>query len=571
MAAYKLTDFSDIYTAVLEELKVQSTDTTTLNRIKRMINMMYLDEVIPAARWWWLYGHTTVTHNEYYGAGTVSVTPLSTTVTLSTAPSSSYGDSGSFLNYFFSIDGKNEIYRITAHTALSTTVTIDRPFNTELNTAANYKIWSDSVALPTDLRETVDVWHDHNRDKMMSRGLQEFRQVVAQDPKAESRPQHYATADFFDPSTGDSEAESDRYRQLKVYPSISQYKTLIKVDYMKEAAALDVAGDEPLMPIEDRIVLFYGALSLAWGSIGRNPEEAMRNRQLFDAKLARMMGKIQDSMDKPRLEPESRYILAKRAGRISPFGRGALSGGGQSSYTSPSYLENPTINGATVSGNITVNSGITIDGRDISADGAAFDAHIIDTTTHGTTGDIVGTSDSQILTNKTIDSAYNTVSNIVNANVSASAAIAKTKIAAGTVSRVEVTDSSGLLVESAITSTELTFLDDAEPLASATLADNTAVATLVTGCSWAVASFNVATIEYSITRGAAIIEKGIINLASDGTSTAIAQGAVASIGTTGVTFTADVNSSNMRLLYTTTSTGTAATMKFTVRKHLAQE
>lgn len=569
MAAYKLTDFSDIYTAVIEELKVQSSDTTTLNRIKRMINMMYLDEVIPAARWWWLYGHTTVTHNEYYGAGTVSVTPLSTTVTLSTAPTSSYGDSGSFLNYFFSVDGKNEIYRITAHTALSTTVTIDRPFNTELNTAANYKIWTDSVALPTDLRETVDVWHDHNRDKMMARGLQEFRQVVAQDPKAESRPQHYATADFFDPSTGDDETESDRYRQLKVYPSISQYKTIIKVDYMKEAAALDVAGDEPLMPVEDRIVLFYGALSLAWGSIGRNPEEAQRNRQLFDAKLARMMGKIQDSMDKPRVEPESRYILAKRAGRISPYGRGVTSGGGQSSYTSPSYLDNPTINGATISGNVTVNSGITIDGRDISADGAAFDAHIIDTTTHGTTGDIVGTSDSQTLTNKTIDVASNTISNIVNANVSASAAIAKSKLAAGTASRVEVTDGSGLLTESAITSTELTYLDDNEPLTSATLTDNTAVAAVVTGCSWAVASFNAVGLSYTLSRGASNIERGIVNLVSDGTSVGIAQGAVASLGTLGVTFTADISSGDMRLKYTTTSTGTDVTMKFTVMKNLA--
>lgn len=51
-----------------------------------------------------------------------------------------------------------------------------------------------------------------------------------------------------------------------------------------------------------------------------------------------------------------------------------------------------------------------IDAKAASSD---LTTHISDTTTHGTTGDIVGTSDSQILTNKTIDWNNNTVSNLV--------------------------------------------------------------------------------------------------------------------------------------------------------------
>jgi hypothetical protein len=66
MAAYKLLDFADIIDAVMEELKLQDSDTVSKNRIKRIINMVYLDEVVPASRWYWLSGHTTVTHKAYY-------------------------------------------------------------------------------------------------------------------------------------------------------------------------------------------------------------------------------------------------------------------------------------------------------------------------------------------------------------------------------------------------------------------------------------------------------------------------------------------------------------------------
>lgn len=59
----------------------------------------------------------------------------------------------------------------------------------------------------------------------------------------------------------------------------------------------------------------------------------------------------------------------------------------------------------------------------LDTDEAALTTHIADTTTHGTTGNIVGTSDTQTLTNKTINSSGNTLTvNLSQATVTGTTA-----------------------------------------------------------------------------------------------------------------------------------------------------
>lgn len=507
--AYTIKDFKDIQDFVMEELKLQRGDTVSRNRIKRDINAIYLHEIVPFKRWYWLNGHTSVKHNAYYYAGTVSVTPDSTSATLSVAPTTSKA------NMLFAVDAFTEIYSVSAHTANTTALTLNSVYEGTLDSEATYKIWSDTIALPVNFRESVEVYHEFASEPMRPLGLQEFRRMVARNPRQEGRPQYYTIYDFYDPSTGDDETESDRYRTMKVWPSISQYNTTIKVDYICDATALDLDGDEPLMPISDRIVIAYGALSRAWSRVG-DANEAARNQGLYDRKLSQMAGRQEDGADKPQLVPNSEYVTNKRRGRTSRFGLSSRVSG--TSNVSPTFLKDVTIEGANITDDVTVTSGKTIDGRDVSADGATLDA--LDT--------LIGGVD--------------------------------------TANRVVITDASGNLDESAVTSSSLLFLQDSEAATSATLPDNTSSAAVV--AQWAVSVYDSLFIMYTLKRGATNKKTGFLTITTDGTNVSVAGFGAAELGTLGVSFTGDLSGANIRLLYTTTSTGTDVDFIYKVHKWL---
>lgn len=544
MAAIKMVDFGEIIRAIRNELKIQAGDTESLNRIKQTVNLLYHDEIVPFKRWWWLHKTVDVQTIPFYADGTAAVTPTQAAVTLSVAPPMA---NGSLVGYYFSTETYAEVFTISAHTAGSASITLSKPYTGTLSTDASFKIWTDKLSLPIDLRESQEVRHDFLRVPMTGLGFQEFKRSLSGAPKASGRPTYFNVLDFYN----EDSLEDTRFRQIQIYPAVFDQTTTLHIDYVREVPWLDDDTDEPVIPVEDRIVLYYAALSQLWVSLMRNTEEAARNYQLYTAKLDRMAGKIEEGFDKPVIQPDSFYFRNKRGNRIrSASSRNfttASSGGGANI---PTYAKNITIEGGTFTANMTASPGVLIDGRDLSVDGADLDAHVAASTdVHGVGpgNAVVGSGTTQTLTAKTIATASNTISDV-------------------TTSSVAIFNGLGTLVGSTqIDTTELSYLNDVTPLSTVALSDNQSSAANVV--TWT-ATWTSIQLDYSILRGAANIESGRIIIVNDGTNAAIAQDA-ASLGTLGVTFTVDVSAGSVRLRYTSTSTGTAPSFKYKLNKWVA--
>lgn len=390
MAAQDLKTFKDIQDAILEELKIPDTDTITLSRIKRDINICYRD-IASRKRWDWLKKFITLTHRKYISSGTASVTSDSSTVTLTSAPSIGVKD------YWITFNGHEEVYRVASHTAASTSIILQSPFTGTTASAITYKLWTDKVPLPTDCVETIEVAHQNLKRPMVNIGPQRMRRLVARHPTAEGWPTSYSTNDYKDPnpystsltstssraSAGlvktvvfDSDVSSsledgdriqisgasdstyngewivstvstttitftglvslqetttadtgmtvaklgtktaaEAYRELWLYPSIYRDQDItLHVDYIQSIVPLENDSDEPLIPLEDRIILKYCALQQQWVK-HRNQELYQNNERWYKEKFVAMSSKVGDSSDNPNIYTDRQWADRKRYNR----------------------------------------------------------------------------------------------------------------------------------------------------------------------------------------------------------------------------------------------------------------
>ena len=190
MAAQRLRTFLDIVNAIREELGVSSSESQAIARIKRDINIVY-DEVAAKNDWWWLQKQAALPHQAYLSSGTCSVTAGSSTVTLSASVS------GERRGYYFAVDSYAEVYEVESLDG--DTLRLSTPYTGTTNAAAQFKLWTERLPLPTDCKEVVEVRHNHQANTLEGVGLQEFRRISNKNPRAEGKPGYYFVSDYVDP------------------------------------------------------------------------------------------------------------------------------------------------------------------------------------------------------------------------------------------------------------------------------------------------------------------------------------------------------------------------------------
>lgn len=302
-----LVDYEDLYTAICEAIKVPLTDGTTLGRIKRDINMIYLDHIIPfkPRAWWWLEVKQNVVTPVKVTAGTASVAADGTTVTFSSAPTVDLDE------YYIKFTGYPHIIKISAHTALGSTATLETAWPDAAVVAGGYKCWKDHASLGSTVKDVIQVTHDRRSTPLDLLANVTFSERRARYPDTEGYPVMV--------NSGDYDASGNRI--LNWYPACWESKTILKIEGRQHAVALSSDADEPLMPVEDRIAIFYGAASLAWAR-ERNESEATKNWNLFIMKLNEMAGKGGEAPQKTEMSVDPDYLVNKRYRRFRSRTRG---------------------------------------------------------------------------------------------------------------------------------------------------------------------------------------------------------------------------------------------------------
>ena len=262
------TTFSDLYTGLMQAVRVSTSVSATIEQAKRYINIalhdihLGFDYKLP-----WCERQTTLRTKAPYSTGTVSISVGSTSLTGSGTEwntSNGYAETNVEANGKFMFEGTRDIYRVSASSTDTACTLSDRYVGSAALSGATYQYFEDEYDLSASFLRPIDVrmFSPSMGITLISRSEFYRRYPVV---NISGRPRVACIID-----TPYTTAILTPVRRVVLYPYPDQVY-LIPYRFVTSSIAVTSAGaaltsmssdtDEPAMPLRYRHAILYHALA----------------------------------------------------------------------------------------------------------------------------------------------------------------------------------------------------------------------------------------------------------------------------------------------------------------------
>jgi hypothetical protein len=263
MAAVRVKTFKDIYEAVMRRMKLPLNDTDALNACKEAINTRY-DSIAFRRKWRWRKKRWDMRIPTKKTAGTFSVTNDSRTIV-----GTGTGLTSTHVGWFIELGPREEVYEIIALNVGTQTAELSAAYVDPTDATASYTAYKSEHGLPPDCEELEVVWHDHRRYPVDLISPRQMIEAMSKNPGAEGWATGvtvWGTTKYDGPTLGEMilghdflGSDNKTSLRMSTYPHIPDEDYTMHILYTQKIDPLDADTDEPLIPLEKRHVLVYGA------------------------------------------------------------------------------------------------------------------------------------------------------------------------------------------------------------------------------------------------------------------------------------------------------------------------
>lgn len=317
------TDYSDLYTDLLNRTRQDTGVTATADQARRYINIALHDmhigywETFP-----WAERQEVLRTQPQYTTGTVSINKGSTTLTGSSTKwttNNSFGVANARSTGKIAIAGSQEVYRISSVDS-DTQITLLDPFIDADVSGEGYTYFEDEYDLASDFLRPLDLQNFDTEGRVPLIGRNEFRRRYPRN-NTTGKPKVATIVD-----AGFSGSTSPVRRVRFWQPPDQAY--LIPYAYVTDLLAVDSSGngqqnlsadaDEPIVPLAYRHAIVFHAL-YHWYRDRKDDGRSQQAKAEYQQVMQRITADTEVGAKRPKLEPR---LGPYRSAAKRPYRRG---------------------------------------------------------------------------------------------------------------------------------------------------------------------------------------------------------------------------------------------------------